>query len=86
MRRKALREDLRYGECVGLPEANGDPGIELTFLRSSDMGVDLALGMMERERGGAGVVLGAGVAGGRAWVSRACEGSSFSCKSVQLSR
>ena len=30
---------LRYGECTGFEDAKGEPGMELTLRKSSDMGV-----------------------------------------------
>lgn len=56
-------DDLRYGEWMGLA---GEPVMELTLRKSSDMGV--FLGMTEEEReideGGTVEVRGAGVLGG----------------------
>lgn len=37
---RRLFDDLAYGEYVGRGEENGEPGWELTFFSSSDMGSD----------------------------------------------
>ena len=38
MRLRILLDDFSSGECVGLEDANGEPGIELTLRIISDMG------------------------------------------------